>query len=90
MNILLMKSAQDMDFLRTKGNREMTSSGGSITRHMSDAQKIKHYIALCDFWQSVRDNSKCEYWIKRAGHVLSMLDVEMWKLDTNYSSAAVE
>ncbi len=60
----------------------MTSSGGSITRHWTAEQKIKHYIALCDFWQSVRDNSKSDYWRKRANHVLAMIHVEMWKLDT--------
>ena len=78
-----MKSVQDMDSPRTKGNREMTSSGGSITRHWTDEQKIKHYVALCEFWISVREYSKCEYWRKRAVHVLSMLHVEMWKLDTD-------
>lgn len=83
MNILLMKLGQDMDSLRIKGNSEMTSSGGSITRHMTPTQKVNHYLVLSDFWISVRDNSKCKYWVRIAILTLSMINLEILKIPTS-------
>lgn len=58
----------------------MTSSGGSIMRHMTPTQKVTHYLALSDFWISVKDNSKCKYWVRRAILALSMINLEVLKI----------
>ena len=60
----------------------MTSSGGSITRHWTPTQKVTHYLVLSDFWISVRDNSKCKYWVRIAKLTLSMIKREILKITT--------